>query len=97
MIQQENDSEGAWNAILKKYHTKASSNEDLLEVTESWKNWQLNKNTDQDDWLTELFMLNKIFKDIKSTYEKDEFEITSHIYAHLPEDYKPLKTIVRVQ
>ena len=97
VIQQENDSEGAWNSILKKYHTKASSNEDLLEATESWKNCQLDKNTDPDDWFTKLYMLNKIFKDIKSTYEKDEFEIMSHIYAHLPEEYKPLKTIVRLQ
>ena len=50
VIQQENDSEGVWNSILKKYHTKASSNGDLLEATESWKNCQLDKNTDPDDW-----------------------------------------------
>ena len=97
VIQQENDSEGALNSILKNYHTKASSNGDLLEGTESWKNCQLDKNTDPDDWFTELYMLNKMFKDIKSTYEKYEFEIMSHIYAHIPEEYKPLKTIVRLQ
>ena len=85
VIQQENDSEGACNATLKTYHTKASSNEDLLEATESWKNCQLDKNNDLDDWFTKLYMLKKMFKDIKSTYEKDKFEIMSHIYVHLPE------------
>ena len=62
------------------------------EVTNRCNNFRI-KDTSQDPdiWFNELFNLNLKFKNIKAKYNKDEYEMKSHVFDGLPEYYKPVR------